>query len=50
MRVGKAKLKVVKEFEGGEGKIEGGETKSRVMKEFEGDEGEIEDVEGIRGW
>ena len=51
---------MVKEFEGGEGKIEGGEgirgwwwnlrvvkAKLRVVKEFEGGEGEIEGVEGI---
>ena len=48
----KAKSRVVKELEGGEGKIEDGEgirgwwwnlsvvkAKSRVVKEFEGDEG-----------
>ena len=52
MRVVKAKSRVVKELEGGEGKIEDGEgirgwwwnlsvvkAKSRVVKEFEGDEG-----------
>ena len=47
-----AKLRVVKEFEGGEGKIKGGEgtvvkAKLRVVKEFEGGEGKIEVVVGI---
>ena len=41
--MGKAKLKVVKEFEGGEGKIEGGEGK------IEDGEVEIEGGEGIQG-
>ncbi len=52
--------RAVKEFEGGEGKIKGGEefqgwrrnsravkVKSRVVKEFQGGEGEIEGGEGI---
>ena len=43
MREVKAKLRVVKEFGGGEGKIEGGEGK------IEGGEVEIEVGEGIRG-
>ena len=48
----KSKLRILKEFEGGEGKIEGGAVKAklRVMKEFEGGEGKIEGSEGIRGW
>ena len=59
----KASSRVVKEFEGGEDKIEGGESirgwrwnnrgvkeKSRVVKEFEGGEGKIEGGKGIRGW
>ena len=59
----KAKSRVVKEFEGGEGKMEDGEgiqgwwwnlsvvkAKSRVVKEFEGGEGQIEGGEGIQGW
>ena len=37
----KAKLRMVKEFEGGEGRIKGGESISRVVKEFEGGEGKI---------
>ena len=41
MRVVKAKLRMVKEFEGGKGKIEGGERILRVVKEFEGGEGKI---------
>ena len=40
----KASLRVVKEFEGGEGKIKGGEGK------IKGGEGKIEGGEGIRGW
>ena len=59
----KASSRVVKEFEGGEDKIEGGESirgwwwnlrvvkaKSRVVREFKGGEGKIEGGEGIRGW
>ena len=55
----KASSRVVKEFEGGEGKIEDGEgiqgwwwnlrvvkAKLRVVKEFKGGEGEIEGGEG----
>ena len=55
----KASSRVVKEFEGGEDKIEGGESirgrrwnlrvvkaKSRVVKEFEGGEGKIKGGEG----
>ena len=37
----KAKVRMVKEFKGGEGKIEGGESILRVVKEFEGGEGKI---------
>ena len=44
MWVEKAKLKAVKEFEGGEGKIKGGEPVIEVG------EGKIEGGEGIRGW
>ena len=44
MRVVKAKLKVVKEFEGGEVEIGGGEVK------IEGGKVEIKGGEGIRGW
>ena len=40
----KAKLRVVKEFEGGEGKIEDGEAV------IEGGEAEIEGGVGTRGW
>ena len=40
----KAKLRVVREFKGGEGKIEGGKA------EIEGGEAKIEGGDGIRGW
>ena len=50
-------MRVVKEFKGSEGKIEGGErnsrvlkAKSKVMKEFKGGEGKIEDDDIIQGW
>ena len=53
MRVVKAKLRMVKEFEGGEGRIKGGESISRVVKEFEGGEGKIKggavEIEGGKG-
>ena len=42
----KAKSRVVKEFEGGKGKIEGSEGETRVVEEFEGGEGKIKGGEG----
>ena len=44
MRVVKAKLRVLKKFEGGEGKIEGGTV------EIEGGEGKIEVVKAKSRW
>ena len=54
----KAKSRVVKEFQVGEGKIEGGEAEIEDGEgkieggeaEIEGDEAEIEGANGIRGW
>ena len=45
----KVNSRMVVEFEGGKGKIEGGERILRVVKEFEGGEGKIKGGEGTRG-
>ena len=51
MRVVEAKSRVVKEFEGGEGKIERGEAKIKGGEgKIEVDEAEIVDGDVIREW